>query len=256
MISRRTMACGLLAAPTFLRTIPALGQQTSEATEAEFFVQLIYPPFDAINQPEKFGYAKPTQEQKDKVTRIVNETPKGPTPLAIARSFSSRYGKSDPKAISQWPAPDAWNPLIVEFFKSTASPVNNDMVAWCAAFANWCIERNGKTGTRSAASQSFVDPKNAKYFEKTKDPDEGDLVVWTCYDANSEKNLGLGHVAFVTDKPSGDLVPTISGNTSGDNHYSIIAEKPFSIRDRKVYRTVGGSRVLSVMKLNSYLKIA
>jgi uncharacterized protein (TIGR02594 family) len=222
----------------------------------ESFDQLIYPPLGAINQPEKFGYAKPTQAQRDKAAKIINETPKGPNPLAIARSFSERFGESDPRAISQWPAPDAWNPLVVEFFKSTASPANNDMVAWCAAFANWCIERNGRTGTRSAASQSFVDPKNAKYFKKINDPDFGDLVVWTCYDDKSGKSLGLGHVAFVTGKPSGDSVPTISGNTSDDNHYSIIVEKPFSTKDRKVYRTVNGTKVLSVMKLNSFLRMA
>jgi len=98
--------------------------QQAEVEEADAFIQLIYPPLGAINQPEKFGYAQPTQAQKDKAAKIVNETPKGPNPVSIARSFSERFGKNDPKAISQWPAPEAWNPLIVEFFKKTASPVN------------------------------------------------------------------------------------------------------------------------------------
>jgi uncharacterized protein (TIGR02594 family) len=256
MISRRAFGGGLLASQVFLRAPASLGDEQREQADSTNFVQLIYPPFGAINQPEKFGYAKPSADQKDRAIQIENQSPKGPTPVAIAQSFAERYGKSDPKAISQWPAPDAWNPLIVDFFKSTASPVNNDMIAWCAAFANWCIERNGKTGTRSASSQSFIDPKNSKYFIRTDSPDAGDLAVWTCYDSQSGKNLGLGHVAFVTGKPSEDSVPTVSGNTSDDNHYSIIAEKQFSIKDRKVYRTIGGTRVPSVMKLNTYLRLA
>ena len=255
MISRRIMALGLAAAaPSILRISKALGQD--DEAKAESFVQLIYPPLEALSQPENFGYLEPDQAQKDKVDRIINETPKGPTPLAIARSFIDRFATSDPGAISQWPAPDSWNPLIVRFFQSTSMNVANDMVAWCAAFANWCIERNNKTGTRSASSQSFVDPRNAKYFPRTNDPQQGDLAVWTCYDAQSGNSLNLGHVAFVSDKPSGNSVLTISGNTSRDNHYSIIAEKPFATKDREVYRTVNGARVPTVMKLNAYLKIA
>ncbi|MGE4045290.1 MAG: CHAP domain-containing protein [Acetobacteraceae bacterium] len=252
IISRRAINSTLLAATALFQAVPAVGQEE----ESSSFNQLIYPPFGALDAPQKFGYEAPTRAQKEKVDRILQDTPKGPSPLAIARSFSERYGKSDPQAISQWPAPAAWNPLVVEFFRATSLKVNNDMVAWCAAFANWCIERNGRTGTRSAASQSFVDPKNARYFKKTQNPDIGDLVVWTCYEATSGKNLGLGHVAFVTGKPDGDSIPTISGNMNDDNHSSIIVEKPIPVKDRKVYRTINGSKVLTVMKLNAYLKMA
>jgi hypothetical protein len=129
MISRRMVTFGLMSVATMFRGLPAFAQ----VAEEESFVQLIYPPFGAIDQPEAFGYKKPTQEQREKAAKIISETPTGPTALAIARSFSDRFGSSDPNAISQWPAPAAWNPLIVEFFKSTTSPVNNDMVAWCAS---------------------------------------------------------------------------------------------------------------------------
>jgi uncharacterized protein (TIGR02594 family) len=250
------MAFGLVAAPAILRNVPLAAQETASGDVMEDFDQLIYPPFGAIGAPEKFGYTKPSKEQIERVAKIINETPEGPHPLAIARSFTQRFTDKEPRVISQWPAPDAWNPLIVEFFKSTSTPANNDMVAWCAAFANWCIERNRKTGTRSAASQSFVDPKNAKWFKKISDPEPGDLAVWTCYEIPSGKNLGLGHVAFVTGKPGADSVPTISGNVSDDNHSSIIVEKPFPTRDRVVRRTVNGKRVPATMKLNSYVRMA
>jgi hypothetical protein len=103
MISRRIVTLSLIVAPTVLPVFPALSQGSEEE---DLFAQLTYPTFGALSDPEKFGYQKPTQAQRDKADGIVNQTPKGPTPLAVARSFVERYAQSDPKAISQWPAPD------------------------------------------------------------------------------------------------------------------------------------------------------
>jgi uncharacterized protein (TIGR02594 family) len=247
------MVSGLVILPGVLQSSLLFAEDAPP--ESGDIVELDYPPFEDVNPERPFGNLPPDEEQRKKVEKIIAETPAGPTPLAIALSFVRRFATSDPQAISQWPRNAAWNPLVVNFFGSTSTPANNDMVAWCAAFANWCIERAGKHGTRSASSQSFVDESAKRYFIRTDNPDTGDLVVFTCYNPETGSNFGLGHVAFLTGKPSADSIPTVSGNTSKDGRYSIIAERPFSARPQTVYRTVNGARVKTTMKVNAYLRI-
>jgi uncharacterized protein (TIGR02594 family) len=215
-----------------------MGQIGNNARYA--FDQLIFPPLDALDAPEPFGYATPTEEQKKKVSRIISTTPKGPRPVDIAQSFVDRFYKEDPEAISQWPAPASWNPLVAEFFSATAVRVDNDMIAWCAAFANWCIERSGRNGSRSAASQSFLSNKD---FKTTNDPNIGDLVVFTCYDKLTGSSLGLGHIAFVREKPTNGRIKVIGGNQSTDGHLSIISEKYYATSDMNVRRRIGSNYV-------------
>src|ERR1041385_5015709 len=78
----------------------------------------------------------------------------------------------------RWPRKDVYNPLIVEFFSAPAYRASNDMIAWCAAFVNWCVERSNRTGRRSPASQSFL---NQKIFKQVTSARVGDLVVFTCH---------------------------------------------------------------------------
>jgi len=229
-----------------------VSRAAEEDDEAGPLDQLIYPPFGAIDAPQPFGYKPPTEKEKQRAEDIIKSTPKGPAPIDIAKSFFDRFYTTDPKTISQWPAPEAWNPLIVQFFSATTLKANNDMVAWCAAFANWCIERSGRKGSRSAASQSFLDKKN---FKQTNDPAIGDLAVFTCYEKNTNKSLGLGHVAFVMHKPAGGRVKVLGGNQSADGHSSIISERDFMTGDRDVRRHVDGKYVPCTMRLNTYISI-
>jgi len=254
MFSRRLVLAGLAAIPALLEN--KLLHAEEAPAETGDIVELAYPPFGDLNPERPFGSTPPDDAQRKKVEKIIAETPMGPTPVAIALSFAQRFAISDPKAISQWPGNEPWNPLVVTFFQSTSTAANNDMVPWCAAFANWCIDRAGKHGTRSASSQSFVDKNAERYFIRTNSPDAGDLVVFTCYRPGTEDSFGLGHVAFLTGKPSADSIPTVSGNTSKDGRYSIIAERPFSAKPQTVYRTVNGVRTQTTMKVNSYLRIA
>jgi uncharacterized protein (TIGR02594 family) len=254
MLSRRLILAGIVTVPGLLENNSLSAEETPP--ESGDIVELDYPPFEDINPERPFGSTPPTDVQRKKVEGIIAETPMGPTPVAIALSFVQRFATSDPKAISQWPRNEPWNPLVITFFESTSTPANNDMVPWCAAFANWCIKRAGKNGTRSASSQSFVESSAARYFIRTDNPDVGDLVVFTCYRPETGQELNLGHVAFLTGKPSGDSIPTVSGNTSKDGRYSIIAEKPFPAKPQTVYRTVNGTRLKTIMKVNTYLRIA
>jgi uncharacterized protein (TIGR02594 family) len=254
MLSRRSIVSGMVTLPGILQSKLLFAEEASSASGD--IVELNYPPFEDVNPERPFGSYPPTEEQRKRVEKIVAETPMGPTPVTVALSFVKRFATSDPEAISQWPRNAAWNPLVVTFFGSTSTPANNDLVAWCAAFANWCIERAGKHGTRSASSQSFVAESAKRYFIKADNPDAGDLVVFTCHNPETDDSFGLGHVAFLTGKPTGDLIPTVSGNTSKDGRYSIIAERPFSAKPQTVYRTVNGTRTKTIMRVNSYLRTA
>jgi hypothetical protein len=108
--------------------------------------RITYPPLEALSEPQEFGYCEPTEEEKRIADQVLKGAPSAPRPIDIAKSLVDRYFRSHPKWISQFPAPKSWNPIIVEFFTKTGTPQNNDMTPWCAAFANWCIERANRNG--------------------------------------------------------------------------------------------------------------
>lgn len=252
MISRRKMNVSLIGTAAVLagRTVRAEAQ--AEAELDSVFTQLTYPSFDALNAPERFGLEIPNKAQREKAAEIIKDAPRGPTPYDIARSFVDKYYEKNPELISQWPLPAAWNPLIVEFFNATTLKVNNDMVHWCAAFANWCISRAGRISSNSAGSQSFL---STKVFKKVDAPKVGDLAIFTCYDQKSGKSLGLGHATFVREVPSNGKVKVTGGNQSKDGHSSIICDSEFPVGDRIVKRQLNGNYIATVMRLNSYIAI-
>jgi len=250
MISRRNFAIGLISAPLLFEAMPLFGQNVN-ITELSFD-QLLFPPFEALDNPEPFGYSSPNEAQKRKAMEIINTTPKGPKAIDIAQSFIDRFYKKDPEAISQWPAPRSWNPLIKTFFSATVNPANNDMIPWCAAFVNWCIERSGRNGSRSASSQSFL---NQEFFKNTDSPQIGDLIIFTCYDKNTDKSLGIGHVAFVKELPESGHVKCIGGNQSFDGKNSIVCEKPYRTSPFEVNRIVNGKHIPCTMRINTFIRL-
>ncbi|HVW54134.1 MAG TPA: CHAP domain-containing protein [Rhizobiaceae bacterium] len=249
MLSRRSVSIGLLSMPFVAKAAQAHADDISDAEQP--FFQLSYPAVEALDNPQPFGYSEPTEEQKEHVREILAGTPSGPKPIDIMQSFVDRFFKTDPDAISQWPEPAAWNPLVVEFFRATTTHATNDMIAWCAASANWCIERAGLNGSRSAGSQSFL----SKKFARTKSPQRGDLAVFTCYKKGTQESLGLGHVTFFKEKISDNLIRCVGGNQSADGRSSIISEKAFITSDRIVHRHVGKKYVPCTMRLNSFIRI-
>jgi uncharacterized protein (TIGR02594 family) len=250
MISRRTFAIASASFP-LLMSRSSLADPVSDDLAVPFD-QLVYPPFEALEAPATFGYSEPDEKAKAKAADIIKTTVNGPHPIDIAQNFVDRFYKADPDAISQWPAPAAWNPLIVEFFNATSLKANNDMVSWCAAFANWCIDRAGHQGSRSASSQSFLQ----KEFTRTNDPKVGNVAVFTCYDKQTNESIGLGHVAFVREKPRSKQVKLIGGNTAADGHSSIICKRYFETSGRNVRRRIGGNWVECIMRLNTYVEVS
>ncbi len=253
MLSRRELSLLLVTFPIVFEASAAMADDADPVVGKDVgFDQLAFPTFDSLDDAEIQGYNPPSEAQRVKARSIIDATPKGPTPFDVAKSFIDRYGKTDPEAISQWPAPAAWNPVVKDFFDATSLRVNNDMVDWCAAFVNWCIVRNNKKGTNSAASQSFVAPG---LYRKVSDPSPGNVVVFTCYDKQAGKSLGLGHVAFFEAAAGDNRIRVLGGNQSADGHSSIISERTFLTTPFDVRRHVGGEYVPCVYRLNSFLAV-
>lgn len=80
------------------------------------------------------------------------------------------------------------NPVILEFFAKVGhSWVDNDELAWCAAFVGWALEEAGIKSTRKLNARSYVD-----FAEETTMPKAGDIVVLS----RKGKNSIYGHVGF------------------------------------------------------------
>jgi len=246
VISRRRIVLGLLTYP-----LTPTHSQGEQSDTNESFVELTYPPFRALTDPQGFGYREATEEQKRIARDIINGTKKGPRPIDIAEDLVGRFYQQNPNLISQWPAPAEWNPLIKEFFEVTSTPKNNDMTPWCAAFVNWCLERAGRIGSKSPSSQSFL----SRYFKTVQKPRLGDLAIFTCYNKSTGKSVGLGHAAFFKEELPDSRIIVVGGNQSKNGHSSIISEATFMTGDRDVYRTIDGKHVLCTMRLNSFVRV-
>lgn len=95
------------------------------------------------------------------------------------------------------------NPRIVEYFRHTSLGPSPDSVAWCGAFANYCMDKGGYNGTRSAAARSWLN-----WGVILKDFTRGAVCVFSRGDDPS-----LGHVGFAM-RDLGDEIEIISGNSS------------------------------------------
>ncbi|WP_181321838.1 CHAP domain-containing protein [Trinickia symbiotica] len=248
MTSRRKFVCsaGTAVAAILLRKL-----SLATKPQDEMLSPLIYPIFEAVYSPRVQGFLPPTGDEKEKVTKIVNATPTGPRPIDVAQYFVDRFFVHDPMVISQWPAPQPWNPLIVQFFSATSSPANNDTVPWCAAFANWCLKRSNRPFTNSASSQTFL---ATTMFETIDAPSEGDLVVFTCYRKDNGESLNLGHVAFFKKKNDDLTFDVVGGNQSGTSP-SMICLKTYPYAPFESRRMVGKKYVPVLYKINKYLKV-
>ncbi len=195
-------------------------------------------------------YSEPTRRQVARTREILESMPRGPRPVDIAQAFVDRYYRQDPSAITQLPPPGPRNPLISEFLKITGAAAN-DIVPWCAAFANFCIVRSGLAGSASASSQSFLSPP----FQQRTVPREGDLAVFTCFDL-AGRSIGLGHVAFFKEPVDENHIRIVGGNQSADGHSSIICESTATTTSNRVKRrTPAGAAIEATMRLSAYVRI-
>jgi hypothetical protein len=249
MISRREFSTGLLSLPVFL----VADKRFANGRHREVIYELEYPPVAASPELRRPRNSLPTAAQIKRANEIIANTPSDLRPMDIAQTFVDRFYAKEPALISQLPAPAGRNPLIGKFFLDTSTPHDSDVVAWCAAFANFCIHRSGQVGSRSASSQSFL----GDAFRKTGRPERGDLAVFTCFSPATGRSLNLGHVAFFKEHIDETHIKVVGGNQSTDEHSSIISETTMQTTDRTVKRHLanGDYRALT-MRLNAYVSLS
>ena len=97
------------------------------------------------------------------------------------------------------------NQRIIEYHTKTGLQAGTDEVAWCSSFVNWCMDRTGIPGTRSAAARSW-----ATWGKPLDEPRPGCIVVFNRHDPN---NPNAAHVAFFMRKHA-PLVDVLGGNQS------------------------------------------
>ncbi len=128
------------------------------------------------------------------VAKLLSDAPAdSSTPYKVAKYLDSAIPDRYQQA---WPEEYA-NPLVMQMFMATKTKPEGDTTPWCAAFANWCLNRAGVPGTGRADAVSFKKWGTA-VWERTDGsplPDtlkEGDIAVfqWSSKPAH-------GHVAFV-----------------------------------------------------------
>lgn len=250
MLTRRSFMILAASIPMSL-SFPLFGRIDEDSEDS--LDELEYPSFDLINESRLFGNLEPTQEQYEEAKSIWENAPNGITPYDIAKYFLN-FEHTKPEIITQWPKAKAWNPLIVEFFSSTNYQAKNDLVPWCAAFVNWCLNRSQRKTSGSPASQSFL---NKNHFERIKNPNVGDLAVFTCYDILTEKSVGLGHVAFVAKvpKPTDTHILCLGGNQTLKRN-SMVCMKQYKLSNVRTTRTIKKKQVNVNMRLNSYIRIS
>jgi len=94
------------------------------------------------------------------------------------------------------------NQTILDFFASVNPGILSDEISWCAAFANYCVMKAGKTGTGKLTARSFL-----KIGDDVDEPELGDIVVFW----RGTPNGWQGHVGFFINK-IGPIIYVLGGN--------------------------------------------
>jgi TIGR02594 family protein len=124
---------------------------------------------------------------KKYLMKLVSDAPSGEFPwLTIA---GKEYG------VIEFPGQDH-NPRVLEYLSTVRniSPRwrSQDETSWCSAFVNWCMEKAGYVGTKSALSTSWL-----SWGKKIDKPVKGCIAIFS-------RERG-GHVGFYIDE-----TPTLS----------------------------------------------
>lgn len=95
------------------------------------------------------------------------------------------------------------NPKIIEYHDSCTLHAKEDEIPWCSAFVNWCMQKCGFKGTRSAAAKSWL-----QWGRELADTEyqPGAIVVF-------DWQNGSGHVGFMYDWDENG-VTVLGGNQS------------------------------------------
>ena len=89
---------------------------------------------------------------------------------------------------------------IIEYHATTSLRATTDEVPWCSSFVNWCVERSGLRGTRSARARDWLN-----WGVPLRQPRLGAIAVFS--------RDGGGHVGFYVGETERD-VRVLGGNQS------------------------------------------
>ena len=96
------------------------------------------------------------------------------------------------------------NARIIDYHASTTLRATSDETAWCSSFVNWCVQRAGWPGTRSAMARSWL---NWRSGISINHPRRGAIAILWRESPSSSK----GHVAFVH-RSDGSRIQLLGGN--------------------------------------------
>ncbi len=99
------------------------------------------------------------------------------------------------------------NLRILQYHQSTTlsgRAAREDETPWCSSFVNWCMDRVGIKGTRSAMARSWL-----KWGTSIQEPREGCIVVFS----RPKGGPSAGHVGFYVGR-SAEKIRVLGGNQS------------------------------------------
>jgi uncharacterized protein (TIGR02594 family) len=128
-----------------------------------------------------------TTEKRILTGKTVPAVADGSKNIQTAKKYEGLHARKDRQKVAK---------IISEPFDRPIDPVRTP---WCAAFANYILQRNGYEGTDSLLARSFLD-----YGVPTKDPKPGDIVV-----LKRGRAKWAGHVGFYLDTVEEDGVKYI-----------------------------------------------
>ena len=126
--------------------------------------------------------------------------------------------------------PGQHNGRIVEYHQTTTLKATDDETAWCSSFVNWVMKQSGRTGTNSAAANSWLNWGSA-----VTTPAVGTIVVIKKKTSRFTQATGSSsgfHVAFYV-SASPTHIRLLGGNQSRKVQYSNF---PFATYDVMGYR--------------------
>lgn len=98
------------------------------------------------------------------------------------------------------------NPVIMAYYKDVGHGwVEDDEVAWCAAFVGSCLQRAGEPYLKSLTARSYL-----SWGSKTTNPKRGDIVVFKRGSSSWQGHVGF-FLGFSDDKK---YVYVLDGNAS------------------------------------------
>jgi len=156
-------------------------------------------------------------EEIEKAGEILGKASNG-SPLPVARYFEALPEVNKDNASYRGERSVRANPVAVAFLGATTNGVPGSyQVAWCSAFANWCLHRAEKNGMTSATAQSFI-----CYSSEATAPVTGDIAVCRKTGGTGSCTEAGGHVGFYVGEDEKRV--TVLGSNQGPRRMGSLSE--------------------------------